>query len=139
MASRIIQLCNDAAVRARAFERHGVITKRPAQSRSGVRDHDGVVVFAIAAKDVRADDWGCSSLLWSPLSPDDEALLHCRLAVRRGVAEGFLTYRDHASEDGEGMLSLRVVKSGGEYWARWGRSVGAVLRRPRAAGAGLQA
>src|SRR5687768_17862060 len=82
MTSRIIQLCNDAAVRARAFERHGVITKRPAQSRSGVRDHDGVVVFAIAAKDVRADDWGCSSLLWSPLSPDDEALLHCRLAVR---------------------------------------------------------
>lgn len=139
MASRILQLCNDAAVRARAFERHGVAIRYPAQSRSGVRDHDGMVMFAIAAKDVRADDWGCSSLLWRPRSRDDEALLHCRLAVRRGVAEGFLTYADRASEDGEGMLSLRVVKSGGEYWARWGRSVRAVLRRPRAAGAGIEA
>jgi hypothetical protein len=135
MASRILQLCNGAAARARAFERYGVIVTYPALSRSGVREHDGMVVFAIVAAEVRTDDWGCSSVLWRPLSRDDEALEHCRLAVRRGGAEGFLIYADHASEDGEGMLSLRVVKSGAEYWARWGRGARAVVRRSSAAAA----
>ncbi len=139
MASRILQLCNNAALRARAFERHGVLLKYPALSRSGVRDHDGMVVFAIAADHVRTDDWGCSSLLWRPLTRDDEALQHCRLAVRRGVAEGFLLYADPASENGQGMLSLRVVKTGSEYWARWGRGACAAVRRSRASGAAVQA
>lgn len=139
MAARILQLCNNAALRARAFERYGVVVKYPALSRSGLRDHDGMVVFAIAANDVRTDDWGCSSLLWQPLSRDDEALQHCRLAVRRGVAEGFLIYADRAAEDEEGMVSLRVVKSGGEYWARWGHCAPAVLRRSCAAGVGVEA
>jgi len=137
MASQILQLCNGAATRARAFERYGVIVKSPALSRSGVRGHDGMVVFAIAANAVRTDDWGCSSLLWRPLSRDSEALEHCRVAVRRGVAEGFLIYADPASAASEGMLSLRVVKSGGEYWARWGRGARAVIRRSCAGGAGV--
>jgi hypothetical protein len=136
MASRILQLCNGAAARARAFERYGVIIRVPALSRSGVREHDGMVVFAIEAAEVRTDDWGCSSLLWSPLSRDAETLKHCQLAVRRGGAEGFLIYADNASNDGEGMLSLRVVKSGAEYWARWGRGARAVVRRPSTAEAG---
>jgi hypothetical protein len=137
MASRILQLCNGAAARARAFDRYGVIVRYPALSRSGVREHDGMVVFAITATEVRTDDWGCSSLLWSPSSRDAEALEHCQLAVRRGVAEGFLIYADNASKDGEGVLSLRVVKSGAEYWARWGRGARAVVRCPSAAEAGV--
>ena len=137
MASRILQLCNGAATRARAFERHGVIITYPALSRSGLREHDGMVVFAIEAAEVRTDDWGCSSVLWRPLSRDDEALEHCRLAVCRGAAEGFLLYADNASEDCQGMLSLRVVKSGVEYWARWGRGARAVVRRSSGAEAGV--
>ena len=121
--------CNDAAVRARAFERHGVITKRPAQSRSGVRDHDGVVVFAIAAKDVRGR-------LGLQLAPVEPALARRRSAPalptrraprrRRRISDLHGPRIGGRRRDG----SLRVVKSGG-YWARWGRSVGAVLRRPR--------
>ena len=137
MASRILQVCNGAAARARAFERSGVNVTYPALSRSGVREHDGMVVFAIEAAEVRTDDWGCSSLLWRPLSPDDEALQHCRLAIRRGSAEGFLVYG--ISEDGGGILALRVVKSGAEYWARWARGARAVLRRSSVAGAGVAA
>ena len=139
MASRILQLCNGAAARARAFERYGVNVTYPALSRSGVREHDGMVVFAIEAVEVRSDDWGCSSLLWRPLSPDDDALQHCRLAIQRGSAEGFLVYTDGISEQGGGILALRVVKSGGEYWARWGRGARAVLRRSSVAGAGVAA
>ena len=139
MASRILQLCNGAAARARSFERYGVVIRFPALSRSGVREHDGMVVFAIAAAEVRTDDWGCSSLLWRPLSRDEEALEHCRLAVRRGMAEGFLIYADNASKDGEGMLSLRVVKVGAEYWARWGHGARAVLQRSSSASAGVAA
>jgi hypothetical protein len=41
--------------------------------------------------------------------------------MRCGIAEGFLLYGDEASAGGEGLLSLRVVKAGREYWARWGR------------------
>lgn len=139
MASRILQLSNGAAARARAFERYGVTVKSPALSRSGVREHDGMVVFSIAAAEVRTDDWGCSSPLWRPLSHDEEALQHCRLAVRRGMAEGFLIYADIAAKDGEGMLALRVVKAGAEYWARWGHGARAVLRRCSATGAQVAA
>lgn len=139
MASRVLQLCNGAAARARSFERYGVIVKFPALSRSGVREHDGMVVFAISAAEVRTDDWGCSSPLWRPLSRDEEVLEHCRLAVRRGMAEGFLIYADHASQGGEGMLSLRVVKAGAEYWARWGHGARAVLQRSSSTGAGVAA
>lgn len=139
MASRIFQLCNGAAARARAFERYGVTVTYPALSRSGMREHDGMVVFAIEAAEVRTDDWGCSSVLWRPLSRDDEALQHCRLAVRRGSAEGFLVYSDGISKECEGMLALRVVKSGAEYWARWGRGARAVLRRSSVTGAGVAA
>ena len=135
MASRIRQLCNGAAARARAVERYGVIVTRPALSRSGVREHDGMVVVAITAAEVRTDDWGCGSPLWHPSSRDQEALQHFRLAVRRVMAEGFLIYADSAAKHGEDMLSLRVVKAGAEYWARWGEGARAVLRRCSATGA----
>ena len=123
MASQILPMCNGAASRARYFQRQGVTLTFPAQSRSGVRDHDGTIVFAMAAADVLSDDWGYSCLLWRPGARgpgEHEMLEHCRLAVYRGVAEGFLLYADDANHD-EGTLSLRIVRAGAEYWARWGR------------------
>lgn len=103
MPARIIPMCNATV-----------------PSRSAVRDDDGVVVFAMPAALVRVDDWGFSCLLWAPASLDLERLRHCRLAMRNGMAEGFLLYGEGASAEQEGTLSLRVVKAGKEYWARWG-------------------
>jgi hypothetical protein len=144
MAVQILSMCNGAVSRARAFESQGVTLTFPARSRSGVRDCDGVVVFAMAAVLVRIDDWGSSCLLWAPApraaaaaaaldrASDRESLEHCRLAVRCGLAEGFLLYGDEASAGCEGMLSLRVVKSGRNYWARWGRMARTESPRGRA-------
>ena len=99
MASQILPMCNGAASRARVFQRQGVTLTLPAHSRSGVRDHDGTVIFAMVAADVLSDDWGFSCLLWRPRG-DAETLEHCRLAMRRGTAEGFLFYADGAQRDG---------------------------------------
>jgi hypothetical protein len=120
MASQVFSMCNGAASRARLFQQQGVTLQFPARSRSGVRDYDGVVVFAMAAAEVRRHDWGFSCLLWTPASSDGERLEHCRLARRCGIAEGFLWYGDEATSDREGTLALRVVKASEEYWARWG-------------------
>jgi len=122
MASQVFSMCTSAASRARAFQQQGVTLQFPARSRSGVRDYDGVIVFAMAAAEVRRDDWGFSCLLWTPASSDLERLGHCRLAQRCGIAEGFLLYRDEAALGREGMLALRVVKANEEYWARWGHA-----------------
>lgn len=142
MASQVLPLSNVAAFRAFVFAWQGVNVQFPARSRSGVRDCDGMVVFAIQAGQVRADDWGLSCLLWTPAAPravasdvatDAEILRHCRLAVRRGMAEGFLLYdEDPDATRREGMLSLRVVRAGREYWARWGHSMRSALPRERA-------
>lgn len=142
MASQILPMCNGAASRARVFERQGVTLTFPAQSRSGVRDHDGMVVFAMAAADVLSDDWGFSCLLWRPgargTTPGEHEMLeHCRLAVRRGGAEGFLLYADGAKGD-EGLLSLRIVRAGVEYWARWGRGARAAISGDAKASAGVR-
>jgi len=85
-----------------------------------VRDDDGVVVFAMRAAEVRVDDWGFSCLLWRPASSDEARLRHCRLAVRNGMAEGFLLYGNAVRRREREMLSLRVFKLGKEYWAKWG-------------------
>jgi hypothetical protein len=117
-----------ALSRADAFQRHGVVLKFPALSRSGVRDDDGMVLFAMEGAKVRVDDWGCSCLLWSHArrAPDQaielERLRHCRLALQLGMAEGFLVW-DGGTLGHEALLALRVVKAGKEYWARWGYSV----------------
>jgi len=131
--------------RARAFYSQGVLLTFPARSRSGVRSDDGVVVFAMPASAVRIDEWGCVCPIWLPSDPagegsldravSEEVLEHCRLAVRHGVAEGFLVYGDaslaHASE----VLALRVVKAGKEYWAKWGAAARAEPPRKQACGA----
>jgi len=145
MASQILPLSNVAAFRAFVFSWQGVNLQFPARSRSGVRDSDGMVVFAMFAAEVRVDDWGLSCLLWAPATPravacdaaaEAEMLRHCRLAVRLSMAEGFLLYQDDPDATRrEGVLALRVVRSGREYWARWGHSVRAQPPRERACGA----
>lgn len=145
MASQILPLSNVAAFRAFVFAWQGVNVQFPARSRSGVRDYDSMVVFAMLAAQVQVDDWGLSCRLWAPAAPrtiasdsatEAEMLKHCRVAVRRGMAEGFLLYQDDPDATRrEGMLALRVVRTGREYWARWGHSVRAQPPRERACAA----
>lgn len=134
--AEILPLRNAEFSRARAFYRLGVILTFPARSRSGLRGDDGVVVFAMAAAQVLSDDWGFSCLLWAPVpriarTPVDlpthaERLEHCRLAMRHGVAEGFLVYGDAPAAPGDEALALRIVRAGKEYWAKWGSAARAV-------------
>lgn len=126
--SLILPMTNGAVLRARFFESHGVTLESQVRSRSGVRDEDGVVVFAMPLERVSMNAWGCSCLLWAEgASPDDavagETLNHCKLAVQQGLAEGFLLDRHQAPMGRQALLALRVAKVGREYWARWGSSV----------------
>ena len=144
MASAILPMWNGALARASAFQSQGVTLTFPARSRSGVRDADGMVVFAIAAALVRQEHWGFSCLLWAPApraaaTALDEAihaetLDHCRLAMRHGVAEGFLVYDAEPAPHGVDAVALRVVKAGKEYWAKWGFAPRAQLPPRRAGG-----
>lgn len=124
--SVVIPMKSGAALRARFFHSHGVTIESQARSRSGVREEDGMVVFAMPAERVSMDAWGCSCLLWAGSKQSGhealsvETLRHCRLAQQHGVAEGFLLDRDQAPMERQDLLGLRVVKVGTEYWARWG-------------------
>ena len=127
---QVLPMRRSALTIARAFEWRGVTLKFPALSRSGVRSEDGMVVFAMPRARVRVNDWGCSCPLWIPAdagvgrgsdgASDLERLQHCRLAIRHGVAEGFLLDGNVAPASESEALALRVVKAGGEYWATWG-------------------
>jgi hypothetical protein len=105
-----------------------------------------MVVFARPARAVRIDECGCLCPLWLPAERAgeegvdrairEEMLEHCRLAVHHGLAEGFLLYGDaslarRASE----RHALRVVKTGTEYWAKWGAAALAEPPRRQACGA----
>ena len=148
MASAILPMWNGALARASGFESRGVTLTFPARSRSGVRDVDGMVVFAIAAALVRQEHWGCSCLLWAPApraaataldeASHAETLKHCRLAIHHGVAEGFLVYDAEPSPHGIDVIALRVVKARKEYWAKWGFLPRAQLP-PRYAGGRVRA
>jgi len=127
--------------RASAFATQGVTLKYPGVSWSGVRSEDGMVVFAIHAADVRFADWGASSILWSPQTAaaqatpragSEERLEHCRLALRHGVAEGFLVRGSETLFFQPEVLALRVVSVGERYWARWGAVARAHAPRNRA-------
>lgn len=113
--------------RLRTFAAQDVSLKYPSRSWSGVRAGDGMVVFAIRARDVLADDLGCRCLLWSPAAAAwmdhasmQERLEHCGLAVHHGGAEGFLVRGDDAAVDPSGVIALAVEKAGEDYWALWG-------------------
>jgi hypothetical protein len=133
--SVILPMANRAVLRARFFQSHRVTIEFHARSRSGVREEDGMVVFAMPTERVKVDGWGCSCVLWAGCDRllDDaisrETLRHCRLALQHGVAEGFLLGKDHAPMQGQELLALRVVKIGREYWARWGYAVRAEAAR----------
>ena len=127
---QILSLWTGALSIARAFEWRGVTLKFPSLSRSGVRGDDGMIVFAMPRARVRVDDWGSSCPLWIPSGAGPrgemerpsglERLQHCRLAMRHGLAEGFLLDADDAPETPSEALALRVIKAGDEYWAIWG-------------------
>lgn len=130
MVSRqILPLWTGARSIARAFEWRGVTLKFPSLSRSGVRSDDGMIVFAMPKAQVRVNAWGCSCPLWIPSDagvrqdmerPSGlERLQHCRLAVRHGAAEGFLLDGHDAPVTPSEALTLRVIKTGEEYWATW--------------------
>ena len=131
----ILPLPNGAVLRACFFRSHGVTLESQSRSRSGVRQEDGMVVFAMPAERVRVDPWGCSCLLWAGAKrlPGDalsvEALRHCRLAVQHGVAEGFLLDKDLMPIERQALLGLRVARVGSEYWARWGNAARAERSR----------
>lgn len=124
--------------RTQAFDAQRVTLRDPQRSWSGVREEDGVVVFALPAADVRLADSGACCLLWEPgmhgrreaqgPTESEERLEHCRRALRDGVAEGFVIYAGQARTALE-LLSLRVVRIGSEYWARWGSVARAELPR----------
>jgi hypothetical protein len=116
---------------AHAFKAQGVGLKYPSRSRSGIRWEDGVVVFALEEVDVRPSAGGFRCLLWSPVSERralgaDRAGLqerheHARLAARRGSADGLLV-KSGAVVDANAVLTLRVERRRGEYWASWSTS-----------------
>lgn len=136
--SLILPMTNGAVLRARFFHSHGVTLASQFRSRSGVREEDRMVIFAMPIGRVRVDAWGCSCLLWASCkrSLDDalsgETLRHCRLAVQHGVAEGFLLDTDQAPIERQELFGLRVAKVGTEYWARWGNAARAEPSRTRA-------
>lgn len=136
--SLILPMANGAVLRARFFQSHGVTLESYARSRSGVREEDGMVIFAMPVERVSVDAWGCSCLLWAgdDRLVDDairvETLRHCRLAVQHGVAEGFLLDRDHAPMERQALLALRVVNFGRKYWAKWGHAARAKPARAAA-------
>jgi hypothetical protein len=130
--------------RSKAFELRGVYLQNPAWSRSGVRQSDGVVVVALWAEHVRAEDGSCSYLLWAPnlegsrpwsdKSGGKERLEHCRAAAHQGKAEGLLVHGkglegflpDDKAQSVDGVdpnivVDLQVEKRGDEYWATWGK------------------
>ncbi len=114
-------------LRASAFLARGVTLKSP-DSLSGIRESDGVVVFAISADEVRADRRGYCSLLWAggrraasgtiERASNEERLEHCRIALRQGRGEGFLVHTGEAPYAGA-PIALSIVLAGEKYWARW--------------------
>jgi hypothetical protein len=114
----------------RAFEARGVTPRLSGRSWSGLRDDDGTVMFAIRAADIQVDAQGCRCVLWAPANAHEEGWLdtqsaaarlgHCRLALRHGSAAAFVVHGENMLVDAEHSLALRVVRSGEEYWGRWG-------------------
>jgi hypothetical protein len=138
--------------RRSAFAMHGVHLSAGMSSWGGVRQPDGVVIIAVWADDVRSEAGGCSYLLWAPnhagsrpwsdMPGGRERLEHCKLALEKGGAEGFLVHgvrlegllpeqraRSVSGADPAVVLRFRVVQRGEEYWAVWGSAAAAVTPR----------
>ncbi|HKU72134.1 MAG TPA: hypothetical protein VJQ51_14965, partial [Burkholderiales bacterium] len=134
--------------RRAAFAMHGVHLSAGMSSWGGVRQPDGAVVIAVWADDVRSEAGGCSYLLWAPnragsrpwsdMPGGRERLEHCKLAMEKGGAEGFLVHgvrlvgmlpeqraRSVSGVDPAVVLRFRVVQRNEEYWAVWGGAAAA--------------
>jgi len=124
--------------RANAFAARGVTLRYPERSWSGVSVRDGAVVLAMRTADVQVNDDGCSCLLWARAMDwvhgpsKQERLDHCQLAMLQGAAEGLLDYGESAGVDPSELVSLRVIRICGEYWAKWGSAT-----RPRVGDSGV--
>lgn len=129
--------------RRSAFQMRGVQLNAGMSSWGGVRQSDGVVVFALWADDVCPEHGGCRYLLWAPneagsrpwsdMPGGKERLEHCRIAVQKGEAEGILVHgarlegvlpeeraRSVDGADPAIVIRFQVVQRGAEYWAVWG-------------------
>jgi hypothetical protein len=116
--------------RLQAFSDQGVTLKYPSRSWSGLRFEDGAVVIALRESEVEASFDGFRCLLWAPVIEGatewvdrpvkDERLQHCRLALVHGGADGLLVGGSSAEVDRGSVVTLRVEKLRGEYWAFWG-------------------
>lgn len=134
--------------RRSAFRMRDVHLNAGMSSWGGVRKSDGVVVLSLWADDVRSEQGGCSYLLWAPnkagsrpwsdMPAGKERLEHCKLAIEKGEAEGFLVHgvrlkgvlpeeRAHSVEgaDPAFVIRFKIVQRGGEYWALWGSATAA--------------
>jgi hypothetical protein len=133
--------------RSKAFEARGIWGQSARASWSGVRKSDGVVVFALWAQSVESRDGQCCCLLWAPNAEGGrpwsdtiggrDRLEHCKVALERGDAEGFLVQGERLAGrlpedrartvrgvDPETVIRLRVEPRGLEYWAVWGKHAG---------------
>jgi len=129
--------------RGKALGMRGVIQRNRFWSRGGVRASDGTVVMTLWAGDVHREGAACSYLLWAPnvdgsrpwsdTPGGQERLEQCRLALKRGAAEGLLVYGERLEgsmpedkalsvegADAENVLALHVEQRAKEYWATWG-------------------
>ena len=134
--------------RRSAFRMRDVHLNAGMSSWGGVRKSDGVVVLSLWADDVRSEHGGCSCLLWaankagsrpwSDTPAGKERLEHCKLALEKGGAEGFLVHGvrlkgllpDERAQSVEGVdpavvIRFQVVQRGAEYWALWGSAAAA--------------
>ena len=134
--------------RRSAFRMRGVHLNAGMSSWGGVRQSDGVVVLSLWADDVRREHGGCSCLLWaankagsrpwSDTPAGKERLEHCKLAMEKGEAEGFLVHGvrlkgllpEERAQSVEGVdpavvIRFQVVQRGAEYWALWGSAAAA--------------
>ena len=129
--------------RRTAFRMRGVHLNAGMSSWGGVRQSDGLVVLSLWADDVRSEEGGCRCLLWAPntrssrpwsdMPAGKERLEHCKLAMQKGEAEGFLVHGvrlngflpEERALSVEGadpavVVRFKVVQRGSEYWALWG-------------------
>jgi hypothetical protein len=113
--------------RGKAFEIRGVPLASRTYSRSGIREEDGKVMFAVPFTDIQKSDTANSALLWAPNVSGShpwsdkpggkERLEHCKVALQRGEAEAMLAYEK--GMDADQVLRLKVEQRGEEYWATW--------------------
>ena len=135
--SLILPMANRAVLRARFFQSHGVTLESHARSRSGVREEDGMVVFAMPVERVRSTHGvaaSCCGLAAIACAMTRSAWRRCTIAdspFSTASPRAFCSAGTTRQWSVRELLALRVVKVGREYWAKWGHAVRAELARAR--------